>query len=367
MSMFGSRRDENIPATGANSDTALLELRDVSTIFGQGPGATYASDHVSLRIEENPPRLVSIVGESGSGKTTAARALLGLQPPTFGKALWRGKDIYKLSKHERFLFRKEVQAVFQDPYGIFNPYYPINRVFDVAIRKFKLASSKKQHDEIIEEALKAVSLRPPDVLGRYPHQLSGGERQRVMLARAYMLKPKVIVADEAISMLDVAVRAVIMNILMDFKENLGISTIFITHDLSAAYYLGGDIMVMQRGRSVELGPSISVMEDPKHPYTKLLLESIPSPDPDKRWENSAIPASELDAITSARKYDRERCLFAERCPFVMDKCWERRPPLIKIGEQEAACVIYEGTGVTSLGGVSVATKAAASDRELVRR
>lgn len=294
MSMFGSRRDENIPATGANSDTALLELRDVSTIFGQGPGATYASDHVSLRIEENPTRLVSIVGESGSGKTTAARALLGLQPPTFGKALWRGKDIYKLSKHERFLFRKEVQAVFQDPYGIFNPYYPINRVFDVAIRKFKLASSKKQHDEIIEEALKAVSLRPPDVLGRYPHQLSGGERQRVMLARAYMLKPKVIVADEAISMLDVAVRAVIMNILMDFNERLGISTVFITHDLSAAYYLGGEIMVMQRGNVVETGTSVEVMKNPQDEYTKLLLASIPSPDPDDRWTKRDLPIESLE-------------------------------------------------------------------------
>ncbi|MGI8484117.1 MAG: dipeptide/oligopeptide/nickel ABC transporter ATP-binding protein, partial [Thermomicrobiales bacterium] len=249
MGIFGSRRGENTLAAGIGDDAALLELRDVSTIFGQGPTATYASDRVSIRIAENPPRLVSIVGESGSGKTTAARALLGLQPPTFGKALWRGKDIYKLNKSERFHFRGEVQAVFQDPYGNYNPYYPINRVFDVAIKKFNLASSKQQHDEIIEEALKAVSLRPPDVLGRYPHQLSGGERQRVMLARAYMLKPKVIVADEAISMLDVAVRAVIMNILMDFKENLGISTIFITHDLSAAYYLGGDIMVMQRGRA----------------------------------------------------------------------------------------------------------------------
>lgn len=322
------------------SRPALLELEDVTTIFGHGANATWASDHVSLRIDESPPRIVSVVGESGSGKTTAARSLLGLQPPTSGRALWRGKDIYTLNKQELLEFRSEVQVIFQDPYGIFNPYYPIDRVFNMTIRKFKLAKSKDEASRLIEEALKAVNLRPPDVLGRYPHQLSGGERQRVMLARAYLLKPKVIVADEAISMLDVAVRAVIMNILLDFKEQLGISTIFITHDLSAAYYLGGDIMVMQRGRAVELGPSVSVMNNPKHPYTKLLLESIPSPDPDKRWDNAAIPASELDELGERRRGSRNRCLFAERCPYVRDECWSRRPPRYLVGEQEVACVLY---------------------------
>ncbi|HEU0165557.1 MAG TPA: dipeptide/oligopeptide/nickel ABC transporter ATP-binding protein [Thermomicrobiales bacterium] len=213
-----------VPSQSSTSDDALLELRNVTTIFGQGSGATVASDRVNLRIDLSPPRIVSIVGESGSGKTTAARSLLGLQPTTHGEALWRGKNIYDLHRHDRMTFRREVQVIFQDPYGIFNPFYPINRVFNMAIKKFKLAKNKGERDQLIEEALKAVNLRPPDVLGRYPHQLSGGERQRVMLARAYLLKPKVIVADEAISMLDVAVRAVIMNILIDFKEKLGIST-----------------------------------------------------------------------------------------------------------------------------------------------
>jgi peptide/nickel transport system ATP-binding protein len=327
--------------SSATPQPALLELQDISTVFGHGANATWASDHVSLRIEESPPRIVNIVGESGSGKTTAARSLLGLQPPTTGKALWRGKDIYALSKNELLEFRREVQVVFQDPYGIFNPYYPIDRVFNMTIRKFKLAKSKDEASRLIEEALKAVNLRPPDVLGRYPHQLSGGERQRVMLARAYLVKPKVIVADEAISMLDVAVRAVIMNILLDFKEQLGISTIFITHDLSAAYYLGGDIMVMQRGRAVELGPSVSVMDNPKHPYTKLLLESIPSPDPDQRWGETAIPASELDELGAKRSIGtRSRCLFSERCPYAHDACWARRPPLYRVGDQDVACVLY---------------------------
>ncbi len=273
---------------------ALLELKDATVVFGHGADRTVANYKINLRLEEEPARIINIVGESGSGKTTATRVLLGLQPPTHGQALWRGKDIYGLSKKELIEFRGDVQAVFQDPYGIFNPYYKIDRVFTMAIRKFRLAKNKAHRQELIEEALAAVNLRPPDVLGRYPHQLSGGERQRVMLARAYLLKPKVIVADEAISMLDVAVRAVIMNILLDFRERLGISTVFITHDLSAAHYLGGDIMVMKRGDVVERGTVEQVLKAPQHAYTRLLLESIPSPDPDSRWTTTVEELAELE-------------------------------------------------------------------------
>jgi peptide/nickel transport system ATP-binding protein len=282
--------------------TPILAMDSVTTVFGSGAQTTVANDNVSLAMAESPPRLLSIVGESGSGKTTAARTLLGLQKPTTGKALWRGKDIYHLSRKEMVAFRHEVQAVFQDPYGIYNPFYKINRVFDMTIKKFDLASGKKEREDLIEDALKVVNLRPPDVLGRYPHQLSGGERQRVMLARAYLMKPKVIVADEAISMLDVAVRAVIMNILLDFKEQKGMSTIFITHDLSAAHYLGGDIMVMRRGQVVETGTVDNVLQSPQHPYTQLLIDSIPSPDPDERWESdiSEIAALEQKAGVAER-------------------------------------------------------------------
>jgi peptide/nickel transport system ATP-binding protein len=236
-----------------------------------------------------------------------------------------------------------VQAVFQDPYGIFNPYYRINRVFDMTIKKFNLAGSAKEKQELIEDALRAVNLRPPDVLGRYPHQLSGGERQRVMLARAYLLRPKVIIADEPISMLDVAVRATLMNIFLDFKERHGMSTIFITHDLSAAYYLGGDIMVMARGRVVEDGPVDAVMAKPAHPYSQLLLQSIPSPDPDEGWDRLAPPRQDVHADRLAT---RDRCLFAERCPHVMDMCWESRPPSYLVGSQHAACFLHRNPEAT---------------------
>lgn len=344
------------------SAAPLLALRDVTTEFGQvGPGGsgTVAVDRVSLAIEESPPRILNIAGESGSGKTTAARSLLGLQRPTRGEALWRDRNIYELDKKGLIAFRREVQVIFQDPYGIFNPYYRINRVFDMAIKKFALASSKAEKDKLIEEALRAVNLRPPDVLGRYPHQLSGGERQRVMLARAYLLRPKVIVADEAISMLDVAVRATIMNIILDFKEQHGVSTLFITHDLSAAYYLGGDIMIMAKGRVVEEGPVESVMQSPAHPYTQLLLQSIPSPDPDQRWRQ-APAAAQNRSISPELLERRDRCLFAERCPSVMPTCWSLRPPMFPAGEQRAACLLVSFLSLSLFyeGGAAMAPREA---------
>lgn len=322
-----------------SSGAPILELRDLSTVFGDvspGGSGTVAADRVSLALDEQPPRILNVVGESGSGKTTVARTLLGLSRPSSGQALYRGKDIYDLNKREMTAFRTEVQAVFQDPYGIYNPYYRINRVFNMTIKKFKLASSKEHKQALIEEALKAVNLRPPDVLGRYPHQLSGGERQRIMLARAYLLRPKVIIADEPISMLDVAVRATLMNIFLDFKDRYGMSTIFITHDLSAAYYLGGDIMVMSRGRVVEEGPVDAVMANPIHPYTQLLLQSIPSPDPDVTWNRLVPPPHQAPA---GRFTSHDRCLFAERCPYVMDACWQARPPMYQRGNQRANCIL----------------------------
>ena len=272
----------------------LLEMKNVTTVFGSGVTETFANKNVDMEVAVEPAGIVSIVGESGSGKTTVARTLLGLQTPTSGEVLWRGKPLHSLGKHDQFEYRKEVQAVFQDPYGIFNPFYKINHVFDMVLSRFNIASGKKAQQEKVEESLEAVGLRPHDVLGRYPHQLSGGERQRVMLARAHMMRPKVIIADEAISMLDVAIRAIVMNILLDFRDNEGISTVFITHDLSAAHYLGGNMMVMRRGEVVERGDVDDVLKNPQHAYTQLLLESLPNPDPDKRWTTDLEDLARLE-------------------------------------------------------------------------
>jgi peptide/nickel transport system ATP-binding protein len=337
--------------TASDKRITLTDLSQTfrGAAFRQIGGELVAVDNVSFDLTANPPQIVSLVGESGSGKSTIARIILGLQRPTGGTVTYGGKDIYSMAGDEFRQYRREVQAVFQDPYGIFNPFYRVDRIFWTAINKFKLAKSKEQGLALIEESLGAVDLRVEDVLGRYPHQLSGGQRQRVMLARVHMLRPNFIIADEPISMLDAAVRVLFLNILLDFKERFGMTTLFITHDLSTAYYLGGDIMVISNGRIVEQGKVDDVMVRPAHPYTQQLLSSLPVPEPEARWTERLSLGDQDD---DDRAYTRERCLFAERCPRVMERCWTTRPELITVRPgQDARCLLYDGTasGATAVG------------------
>jgi len=278
-----------------------LAMQDVTQIFRGAAmrsigGELRAVDNLSLNLNANPPQIVSLVGQSGSGKSTLARIILGLPRPTEGSVTYCGKNIYALSGKEYETYRRDVQPVFQDPYGIFNPFYRVDRVFWTAIKKFKLTSSSRQGLARIEESLHAVDLRPEDVLNRYPHQLSGGQRQRVMLARIHLLQPKFIIADEPVSMLDAAVRVLFLNLLIDFTQKYGMTTLFITHDLSTAYYVGGEIRVISRGKIVESGSVEKVLIHPSHPYTQMLLASVPVPDPDARWQEKARIASEEEVI-----------------------------------------------------------------------
>jgi peptide/nickel transport system ATP-binding protein len=331
-------------ARNGKGDRPELILDHVTQVFRgaayrQMGGEMVAVDDVSLTLTSDPPQLISLVGESGSGKSTIARMLLGLQRPTSGTVSYGGKDVYKLSRREFADYRRAVQVVFQDPYGIFNPFYRVDRVFWKAISHFKLASSKAEAQALIERSLAAVDLRPEDVLGRYPHQLSGGQRQRLMLARVHMLQPAFIIADEPVSMLDAAVRVLFLNILLDFKQQYGMTTLFITHDLSTAYYVGGEVMVISRGRIVERGAADDVMVHPSHPYTQLLLASLPSPDPDVRWKDR-MEVTEQTAETP--DYGRQRCLFAERCPHVMERCWQEVPEPLPVRQgQWARCFLYD--------------------------
>jgi peptide/nickel transport system ATP-binding protein len=275
-----------------------LELRGVQQRFharGVAEGYITAVDDVSFSLAASPPQIISLVGQSGSGKSTIARNVLGLQKPTAGSVLYGGKDIFKLSRAEYDEYRRDVQPVFQDPYAIFNPFYRVDRVLWKAVKKFGLADNRAKGLELIEESLRAVRLEPENVLGRYPHQLSGGQRQRIMLARVHMLKPSFIIADEPVSMLDAQVRKHFLDILLDFQREHGMTTLFITHDLSTVYYLGGEVMVITKGSIVERGPVSEVMHEPSHPYTKLLLDSIPQPDPDKRW-STRIAVDELEHV-----------------------------------------------------------------------
>ena len=326
----------------------LLVVDKLRQVFG-GRNPTFAVDDVSFRIPAEPT-IVSLVGESGSGKSTIARIILGLLKPTAGRVLYDGADIFSPGRAWNRKFRSEVQAVFQDPYSVYNPVYRAERVLKLVIRKFRLAKTKAEAQELMEEALRAVDLRPEEVLDRHPHQLSGGQRQRLMLARVYLMRPRFIVADEPVSMIDAGMRASFLNILLDFRDRHGISTLFITHDLSTAMYLGGEIIVLYQGRIMEQGETKAVMNAPMHPYAQLLISSIPTPDPRRRWEEdlSAAPLADIGEIEAAGASLRERCLFADRCPQVMDRCWRARPALQApdahdrpAKDRAVACYLYE--------------------------
>ena len=332
------------------STPPLLEITDLTKAFHTQGGhsasrTTVAVDRVSLTLATDQPTILSVVGESGSGKTTLARMVLGLTEPTEGVVRYRGLDIAQMPRTERTRYRREEQAVFQDPYGIYNPFYRIDRVLKLAITKFKLASARAEADALMDKALQEVGLRPADIRGRYPHQLSGGERQRIMLARLYLLRPALIVADEPVTMIDAAVRALFLNILLDFRDTYGMSCLFITHDLSVSYYLGGEIAIMNRGRIVERGSVDTVLAHPAHPYSQALVKALPSSDPKHRWQErvSITPPPEGDD-----EADANRCLYADRCPSVMPRCWKARPGVYTISPgQQAECFLYDSAGSDS--------------------
>ena len=267
--------------------SSLLDIRDLTKIFGggflSGGDRVVALQNFDLSIPENPSTIVTIAGESGSGKTTLANMVLGFVSPTSGAILYKGQDVALMNRQERMTYRREVQAVFQDPYSVYNPFYRVRHIFDVVIKNFKLADKRDARD-LIEDALKEVGMKGEDVLHKYPHQLSGGQRQRMMVARAYMMKPTLIVADEPVSMIDASLRAMILDIMLKLRDEHHISFLYITHDLSTAYQIGDEMYLLRRGVTVERGATTQIIDNPQHPYAKALIASIPVPDPDKKWE-----------------------------------------------------------------------------------
>ena len=317
----------------------LLEFKNVTKTYSRGllsRVSTTALNDVSLKLETEQPTILTVAGESGSGKTTLAMLLLGFITPTSGQILYKGKDIQTLRGEERMLFRREVQAVFQDPFAVFNPFYTVDHLLTVPIDRFKLAKSKSEARAIMVEALTAVGLRPGDVLGRFPHQLSGGQRQRINVARALLLRPKLLVADEPVSMVDASLRANILETLRGLQRNHGVSIIYITHDLTTAYHIAKSIIVLYRGSVMEAGEVDAVIKTPQHPYTRLLVDSIPWPDINRRWGETEIKAKEMELSDHV-----SGCKFSSRCPFVMDKC-KVIPPLFRLNQHQAAsCYLFE--------------------------
>lgn len=319
--------------------TAFLEARHVTKIFGGGlfdRTRTVALEDFSMTIQSDSPSITAVVGESGSGKTTLARILLGVISPTEGSVLYKGKDLQKLSRGESREFLKDVQVIFQDPFEVYNPFYRVDHVLTTPIDYMKLAKSREAKWDLIEQALETVGLRPEETLGRYPHQLSGGQRQRVMVARALILKPRMILADEPVSMIDASLRATVLGSLQRIREEFGISIVYITHDLTTAYQIGDNIIVLYRGSVAEAGSVDLVVRNPSHPYTRLLVGSIPNPDPDQPW------SAEAAAAFPKQKSAQESCKFADRCPSAMAKCLQQAPPLYQTDPyRAAACFLYE--------------------------
>jgi oligopeptide/dipeptide ABC transporter ATP-binding protein len=320
--------------------TALLQMRNVTKVFGGGfikRTAVVALRNFSFTIDTARPSITGVVGESGSGKSTMARLLLGLERPSEGEVLYRGTNLRKLDRAGMRNFRQEVQAVFQDPFESFNSFYKIDHMLEVPIQKFNLARSRQEMRERMEEVLNAVGLRPEETLGRYPHQLSGGQRQRVMVARALLLKPKLIIADEPVSMIDASLRATVLANLRQLRDEFGISLIYITHDLTTAFQVCDDIIVLYRGYVAEAGDARQVVKDPQHPYTQLLVGSIPRPDPDRIWPEEPAPSD-----LAAQAHPDVGCPFNIRCPHTFEPCIVEAPPFFRTDPRRAAtCYLHQ--------------------------
>jgi oligopeptide/dipeptide ABC transporter ATP-binding protein len=320
--------------------TPILELRNVTKVFGGGIFSrrhTVAVEDVSFSIPADRPTLTAVAGESGSGKTTLSRLLLGVTKPSSGQVLYNGDDLGSLSGQGRKQFLRDIQPIYQDPFGVYNPFYRADHLLYAAIDKFKLANSATEGRRLVAEALENVGLRPDEILGRYPHQLSGGQRQRVMIARALLIRPRVILADEPVSMVDASLRATILEGLRSLNRDFGISILYVTHDLTTAYQICENIIVMYRGEVVEAGSVDEVIIKPKHPYTQLLVESIPQMRAIRDWEREEAATNAIEEAPASTG-----CRFAGRCPAVMDKCWSKRPPLYSLAaKQVARCFLYE--------------------------
>jgi peptide/nickel transport system ATP-binding protein len=287
-------------------------------LLGRETGTVKAVDGVNLTMHKG--EVVGLVGESGSGKSTLGRALLGLAPATAGSIVFDGTDIAALTSRELRQIRQHIQMVFQDPNAALNPAMTVEQTVGDPLRIHGVRSASQRRTRVID-ALEHVGLSPVDLfLPKYPSDLSGGQKQRVVLARAIILGPSLLVADEPISMLDMSVRAKILQLMLDLRQELDLTYVYITHDLASAKFFCDRIAIMYLGRIVEIGDTAEIFENPKHPYTKALLAAIPDPDPSRSMTRDLLKGEIPDAARPPRG-----CAFHPRCPEAFEKCgWESR-------------------------------------------
>lgn len=330
-----------LPSDDVLSVQHLVKLfpvkRTLSQVLrGAGDMKVHAVDDVSFEVKRR--QVFGLAGESGSGKTTVLRTALMLTPPTSGSIFFMGKDVSKLTRKELKQVRTKLQVVFQDPYDSINPRMPVFDVVAEGLYVNKLVSTREEAQIRVERALRDVQLTPPkEFLDRYPHELSGGQRQRVAIARALVLEPDLILADEPVSMLDVSVRAEVINVLLAIREGRGISVMMVTHDLALSKDVVDKLAVMYLGKIVESGPAQEVVSAPYHPYTQALVAAVPVPDPTAP-RIQVLAKGEIPTNVSPPS----GCRFHPRCAFAKDICASTEPPLAEVAPgREVACHFWK--------------------------
>ena len=315
------------------SDT-ILEVKHLKKYFNTPKGTLHAVDDVSFTLERG--KTLGIVGESGCGKSTTGRAILRLIEPTAGEVIFNGEDITKKNKEQMRLLRREMQLIFQDPYASLDPRKTVSEIIGEPLKLQKLIPDAKKRAERVHELMEVVGLADR-LINTYPHELDGGRRQRIGIARALAMEPKMIICDEPVSALDVSIQAQILNLMQDLQEQMGLTYIFITHDLSVVNHFANDIAVMYLGQLIEKAPSVTLFDNPVHPYTKALLSAIPVPSLRKKRQRVMLKGEISSPINP-----KPGCRFAVRCPYATDRCRTEEPKLVEIEKDHfVACHLTE--------------------------
>lgn len=311
----------------------ILQVKNLKKYFSMGKNEILkAVDDVSFEIQAG--KTLGLVGESGCGKTTCGRTCTGLYAKTDGEVLFKGKDVHALRGKERKAFTKSVQTIFQDPYASLNPRMKVGSIIAEGLRIHHMMGSKSEREEKVQELLNLVGLQSEHA-NRYIHEFSGGQRQRIGIARALAIEPEFLVCDEPISALDVSIQAQIVNLLKKLQMEMGLTYLFVAHDLSMVRYISDQVAVMYLGKIVELTSSEELYTHPAHPYTQALLSAVPIPDPDVESKRARIV---LDGDVPSPISPPQGCRFQSRCRFASEKCREVEPNMKKIGTGHyAAC------------------------------
>ncbi len=325
----------------SGADDALLKVEGLRTWFPikQGVlrrtvGHVQAATDIDLEVAAG--ETLALVGESGCGKTTVGRSILRLVEPQAGRILFEGVDLRTLSSQELRERRRRLQIVFQDPMASLNPRMRVREIVAEGMRSFGLADDEATLTRKVGEALERVQL-DPEQMWQYPHEFSGGQRQRICIARALAVEPRLLICDESVSALDVSIQAQILNLLAELQRDLGLAYLFITHDLGVVRYLADRVAVMYLGRIVETAPTDALFEDPRHPYTRGLLEAVPSVDPSRRNADPPI----LGDVPSPSN-PPSGCHFHTRCPVALERCAKEDPPVVELGAgRRARCFLAE--------------------------